>query len=79
MKNETQAGVGRHIYDLTAAERGYPGVVLLVLLILDFCWAAVIWAPKSKVFESKLLFGLFLGAPRLRLQSLLEWASVSLP
>ena len=73
MKNETQAGVCHHIYNLTAAELGYPGLMLFVLLILSFCWTAVIWAFKSKVFESKLLFGLFLGALALHLQGFLEW------
>jgi hypothetical protein len=73
MKNESQAGVCHHIYNLTAAELGYPGLVMFLLLITSFCWTSVRSAFRSRSFESKLLFGFFLGALALHLQGFLEW------
>ena len=73
MKNESQAGVCHHIYNLTAAEVGFPGITLFLLLILSFCWTALRAWYRGGDLEAKLLFGLFLGAVALHLQGLLEW------
>lgn len=73
MKDEGQAGVCHHIYNLTAAELGYPGLTMFLILIFSFVWTALRWSFLSREFESKLLFGFFLGALALHIQGLLEW------
>jgi O-Antigen ligase len=73
MENETQAGVCHHIYNLTAAELGYPGLVMFIGILLSFWWTALRSSVRSRELEAKLLFGLMLGAMALHLQGFLEW------
>lgn len=73
MKNETQAGVCHHIYNLTAAELGYPGLAIFLGLLLSLWWTALRYGVSGKELEASLLFGLMLGAAALHLQGTLEW------
>jgi hypothetical protein len=73
MANEKEAGVCHHIYNLTAAELGWPGLLLYIGIMLSFVWIAFRASLLSKGLESQLLFGLMLGALALHLQGFLEW------
>jgi len=73
MKNESQAGVCHHIYNLTGAELGLPGLLLFVGILASFLWTAFRGALRTRTLESKLMFGLMLGAVALHLQGFLEW------
>jgi hypothetical protein len=73
MANEREAGVCHHIYNLTAAELGWPGLILYLAIMLSFVWMAFRASLLSKSLESQLLFGLMLGALALHLQGFLEW------
>jgi hypothetical protein len=70
--NEAQAGVAHHIYWLTAAEFGYPSLILYVLFQLRFLGRAVRGAfARSR--EGLLLGGLAVGLATLHLSGFLEW------
>ncbi len=73
MANEREAGVCHQIYNLTAAELGWPGLFLYVAIMLSFVWMAFRASLLSKDLESQLLFGLMLGALALHLQGFFEW------
>lgn len=73
MANEKEAGVCHHIYNLTAAELGWPGLVVYVTLILSFVWMAFRASRFNTSIECQLLFGMALGALALHLQGFLEW------
>ena len=74
MKGEEQAGVAHHIYWLTAAETGYPGLVVFVIVIGRFAWLAG-WSAwrHRQYFEGILLAGSLLGFCALHAQGTLEW------
>jgi hypothetical protein len=72
--NEREAGVCHHIYNLTAAELGWPGLALYVAVMLTFLWTAIRASLLGKDLTSQLLLGLLLGALSLHLQGFLEWA-----
>lgn len=73
MANEKQAGVAHHIYLLTAAELGVPGLVVFLIFIVRFAWLAGRYAWSGRSLEGMLLSGLFLGFCALYLVGLLEW------
>jgi hypothetical protein len=73
MANEKEAGVCHHIYNLTAAELGWPGLFLYIVIMVSFVWMAFRASLLSKDLESQLLLGLMLGALALHLQGFLEW------
>lgn len=68
------AGVAHHIYWLTAAELGYPGLILFSIIMIRFTWLALRWGFRGRSKESLLLFGLFMGWMCLNTQGFLEWA-----
>lgn len=74
MKGEEEAGVAHHIYWLTAAETGYPGLVVFLVLIGRFAWLAgwTAWRHRE-YFEGILLAGSLLGFAALHAQGTLEW------
>jgi hypothetical protein len=74
MKGEEQAGVAHHIYWLTAAETGYPGLVVFLIVIGRFAWQAgwMAWRHRA-YFEGLLLAGSLLGFCALHAQGTLEW------
>ncbi|OGG44596.1 MAG: hypothetical protein A3F84_05555 [Candidatus Handelsmanbacteria bacterium RIFCSPLOWO2_12_FULL_64_10] len=73
MAGERQAGVAHHIYLLTAAEMGYPGLIVFVILIGRFAWLAGRHAWGARSLEALLLFGFFLGLCALYAVGFLEW------
>ncbi len=73
MANEEQAGVAHHLYKLLAAEMGYPGLGLFLLILLRFFWRAIRTVWKRKDLPAGLAFGLFLGWSAVFAGSLLEW------
>ncbi len=74
MGNEEHAGVCHHIYWLTAAEMGYPGLVIFCIMIVRFQWLAVRGALRSKSLEGLTLIATALGMGALHLTGFLEWA-----
>jgi O-antigen ligase len=74
MANEEQAGVAHHIYLLTAAETGYPGILLFLFCLLRW-WLMMLRAGlRGKTFERTYLLGYFLGFGCFFLIGFLEWA-----
>jgi O-antigen ligase len=73
MKGEKQSGVCHHIYWLTTAELGYPGLAAFVFMQLNFLWLALSKA-RGRRLENMLLFGLGVGAAACHLSGFLEWA-----
>lgn len=74
MQYEEQAGVVHHLYRLIAAEMGYPGLVVFVLILARFVWLGLAGAWKRKTLEGSLLFGFAAGALALHASGMLEWA-----
>jgi hypothetical protein len=74
MEDEEQSGVCHHIYNLTAAELGKPGLFVFVVILLRFLWRNV-WGifrgPKD--FQTTLLFGFLFGALALHISGFAEW------
>ena len=74
MANEEQAGVAHHIYRLTAAEMGYPGLVFFVLVWAGF-WIRPLWVGRQgRGLPATLLLGFPIGFQALYLIGFLEWA-----
>lgn len=74
MANEEQAGVAHHIYRLTAAEMGYPGLFFFVLVWLGF-WIRPLWVGRrQRGLQATLLLGFPVGFQALYLIGFLEWA-----
>jgi len=74
MKDEAQAGVCHHIYRLTAAEMGYPGVALFLLVLLRFTWRSFRYAFRAARLDGLLMIAFGLGFTATNLGGLLEWA-----
>lgn len=74
MANEEQAGVAHHIYKLTAAELGYPGIICFVGLWFLAWWRPLRVGLRGREFESVFLLGFPLGFETLYVIGLLEWA-----
>jgi hypothetical protein len=74
MANEEQAGVAHHIYRLTAAELGYPGLVCFLLVWWGF-WIRPLWVGwRRQGLHATLLLGFSIGFQALYLIGFLEWA-----
>ncbi|MEM1177962.1 MAG: O-antigen ligase family protein [Acidobacteriota bacterium] len=74
MANEKEAGVVHHIYWLTAAELGFVGLALFLLLLLRF-WAiafGLMWSPVPT--DALTGFGAFFGFGLIHAHGFLEWA-----
>ncbi len=74
MANEEQAGVAHHIYWLTAAELGYPGLITFVLIWFRMWYLPLRTSFRGKSFEYTFLVGFPLGFQTLYLIGFLEWA-----
>lgn len=74
MANEEEGGVCHHIYKLTAAETGYIGLALFLIVIGRFIWLMFKGFWGAKQIEGLLLFGLMVGSLSLHLGGLLEYA-----
>lgn len=73
MSSEDEAGVCHEIYLLTAAELGWPGIIVFLIIILTFALRTLKGALKEKSLECMLLFGLFFGFCCLWSSGFLEW------
>ena len=73
MANDERQGVVHHMYWLTAAEMGIPGLLVYLIIIGRFWLLAVRYAWRRGSFESLLLAGYMLGVGAVHLQALYEW------
>ncbi|GAB4455763.1 MAG: hypothetical protein OHK0029_12380 [Armatimonadaceae bacterium] len=74
MEDEEQAGVCHHIYFLTAAELGYPGLIVFAIILLRFLWHNLLGIFRSgKTWEGSLLWGFLFGACALHISGFMEW------
>lgn len=73
MRYEEQSGVVHNIYLLTAAEMGYAGLALLLVILGRFAWLALRHGLRSHSLEGVLLLGAAIGLGGLYCVSLLEW------
>ena len=74
MANEKQAGVAHHMYWLTAAELGWTGLGLLLLVFLRFMWRAWRGFRRDRGLAGLVCLGLLLGHLCLHLSGFFEWA-----
>lgn len=74
MKNEEQGGVCHHIYWLTAAETGYAGLFLYLIVMVRFTYGALAGSLRQHSIQSTLLFGILLGFCALHAVNFYEWA-----
>ena len=74
MKNEEQAGVVHHVYWLTAAELGYPGLFLFVLLLLRIAWKTFRLIPVLETEKKMIAWGTLIGFCCLHTSGFVEWA-----
>lgn len=73
MAAEKQAGVCHHIYWLTAAETGWAGLAVFLIILLRFAWRALWYAWRSPGRDGLLQAALFLGMMATHTSGLLEW------
>ncbi len=73
MKTETQAGVVHHIYWLTSAEMGRPGLFIFVTMISVFLWHFWVCFFKYKSLDGLLTGGFAIGFIILHLTGFFEW------
>lgn len=74
MKHEEQGGVVHHIYWLTAAELGYPGLFLFVLLLLRIAWKTFRLIPHLETEYKMIAWGTLIGFCCLHTSGFVEWA-----
>ncbi len=74
MQSEEHAGVAHHIYWLTAAEMGYPALVVFVIIIVRFMWLSGHTAWRCKSLQGLMLAAILIGFTALHAQGFLEWA-----
>lgn len=74
MANEEHAGVAHHIYWLTAAELGWPGLALFVFTIGRFAWLALRAAVRPTGATALYATAALVGAATLHAAGFLEWA-----
>jgi O-antigen ligase len=73
--SELDRGIVHNIYLLHAAEMGWPGLALFLLLIGNFMWMALrLVLRRMDNMASWMAIGLLVGMTSLWLQSTLEWA-----
>ncbi len=73
LANERQSSVAHHIYLLTAAEMGYPGLIVFLIIMGRFMWPCLRHGFCRDSRMSLPLFGCFLGFTAVHLQGFLEW------
>lgn len=71
---QSRLGTAHHIYYLFAAETGWPGMIIFIILIARYYFHNLILLLRSKDdYYQAVLLGLFIGFSTLHLQGLLEW------
>ncbi len=73
MAVEKQKGVCHHIYWLTAAEMGYAGLALFLVVISRFAFRAFVFAWRTPGRDGLVQAAIFLGTLSLHVSGLLEW------
>jgi hypothetical protein len=73
MKGEEEGGVAHHIYWLTAAEMGFPALVVFVAILARFAWLALRLGWARRDLEGALALAFLLGFAALHAQGTLEW------
>lgn len=74
MENEAHAGVCHHIYLLNAAEIGYLGCGLLIVMIMRFQLRMLRGSCSRMSLDTCLVIGLFVRLSAVHLIGLFEWA-----
>lgn len=74
MENEEHAGVAHHIYLLTAAETGWVGLAVFVIIMLRFAGVTLVGAFRVRGPDRFLLWGALIGFGTLGASGFLEWA-----
>jgi O-antigen ligase len=74
MKNEEQGGVAHHIYLLTAAEIGYFGLFLYLLMISKFLFKSFWYSINNNDEFAYLCWGVMIGLCTLYASGFFEWA-----
>ncbi len=75
-----RAGVCHHIYNLFAAETGYPGLFAFLMLLFVFYWPAFKLAlARPPTMYTTIGLGIFAGFTALHIHGLLEWIWRQLP
>lgn len=73
MAAEKQKGVCHQVYWLTAAEMGWIGLAVFVMVILRFLWHASFEAFRRRGFDGLIQASIALGMLALHLSGFLEW------
>ncbi len=73
LQYEEEAGVCHNIYLLTAAETGWIGLIVFLIIVGRFWWNAARHAISSRSLEGLLLFGIAIGWTALLANASLEW------
>jgi len=73
MANELQGGVAHHIFLLTAAELGYPGLIIFIVLLLRIFFAVLARGLRWRTFHQLLLLGTAAGLGAFYALGFLEW------
>ncbi len=76
---EEEAGVAHNIYRLTAAEMGYPGLILLVVIMVRFAGVAAWHGRRRRDLADLLLLACFLGLATQMASGFLEWTFRTTP
>lgn len=79
MAHEEQAGVAHNIYRLTAAEIGYPGLLLFILVLLRFAWLAARRGVRLAHQHQIVLASIFLAYGSIHAIGFLEWTFRTTP
>jgi len=73
MRDEKQKGVCHHIYWLTAAELGWAGLAVFLIVIGRFAWRAFYYSWRTPGRDGLVQAAVLLGTVSLHLAGLLEW------
>lgn len=79
MANEPQVGVCHHVWRLTAAETGWPGLVIFVWVLLRLLWRSGREALRRRGEEGLAFAALTLGALAIHLGGFYEWVFRTTP
>jgi O-antigen ligase len=73
MANEEQGGVAHHIYRLTAAELGWVGLAVFLIIMGRFSWLTARAGWRHRTPEASLMACAGLGFLAVNLSGFLEW------
>ncbi|NOZ01470.1 MAG: O-antigen ligase family protein [Deltaproteobacteria bacterium] len=73
MAGEKHAGVCHHVYWLTAAELGWPGIIAFALVLIRFAWRAFIYSWRTPGRDGALQAALFLSMVATYASGFFEW------